>query len=189
MRAPIWLGSRYLIPKNVYSSCECCWMRRTLTNGICARGIFLSANWIVLVSLVMRIMARKVFQLSLEVAGKFVPFFFVWPNLESDHKSLAASLTNYPVHSEHKVIVLPDDEPNYFGRIKMLAKAKAFTITKITPYYGEGVLGKCRKRRVTGNCNSFRELEAVADFGNSKTTVRLLSPIITSEGDRLLQVK
>jgi hypothetical protein len=30
------------------------------------------------------------------------------------------------------------------------------------------------------------ELEAVADFGNSNTTVRLLSPIISSEVSRLL---
>jgi hypothetical protein len=86
--------------------------------------------------------------------------------------------------------VLPDDEPNYFGRIKMLAKAKAFTITKITPYYGEGVLGEVPTNDVSPEIvTPFAELEAVADFGNSKTTVRLLSPIITSEGDRLLQVK
>jgi hypothetical protein len=72
----------------------------------------------------------------------------------------------------------------------MLAKAKAFTITKITPYYGEGVLGEVPTNDVSPEIvTPFAELEAVADFGNSKTTVRLLSPIITSEGDRLLQVK
>jgi hypothetical protein len=33
---------------------------------------------------------------------------------------------------------------------------------------------------------SFAELEAVADFGNSNATVRLLSPILSSETSRLL---
>ena len=32
----------------------------------------------------------------------------------------------------------------------------------------------------------FAELEAVADFGNSNTTVRLMSPILSSEVSRLL---
>jgi len=35
----------------------------------------------------------------------------------------------------------------------------------------------------------FAELEAVADFGNSNATVRLLSPIIASEVSRLLKSK
>jgi hypothetical protein len=33
------------------------------------------------------------------------------------------------------------------------------------------------------------ELEAVADFGNSNATVKLLSPILSSETSRLLETK
>ena len=68
------LDRTHLIPKNVYSSSNAAGCEETLTNGICARGIFYPANWMVSVFLVMRIMARKVFQLSLAVTGKFVPF-------------------------------------------------------------------------------------------------------------------
>jgi hypothetical protein len=85
----------------------------------------------------------------------------------------------------------PDgDEPDYFGRIKNLAKAKKLTIVKITPYYGEGIY-----REASTNGESSRivvpiaELETIANFGNSNVTVRLLSPILSSEVSRLLETK
>ena len=72
----------------------------------------------------------------------------------------------------------------------MLAKAKAFTITNITPYYGEGVFGEVPTNDVPPEfVTPFAELEAVAEFGNSNATVRLLSPIISSEVNRLLKAK
>ena len=88
-------------------------------------------------------------------------------------------------------MVPPDnDETNYFGRIKDLGEAKKFTITKITPYYGEGVFGKTPTNDEPPKAIApFAELEAVADFGSSTATVRLLSPIISSEMTRLLETK
>jgi hypothetical protein len=79
------------------------------------------------------------------------------------------------------------DEDTYFQRVKTLANAKTFTVTKITPYYGEGIFGEVPTNDMPPEfVTPFAELEAVADFGNSKATVRLLSPIISSEVDRLL---
>jgi len=69
-----------------------------------------------------------------------------------------------------------------FGRIKNLAKVTKLTITKITPYYGEGVYGETPTNNEPSRfVTPIAELEAVADFGNSNATVRLLSPIISSE--------
>ena len=88
----------------------------------------------------------------------------------------------------HKTFVLPTpDEEDYFARLKKLANANKLTITKITPYYGEGVFGEVPTNDAPCNvATPFAELEAVAEFGNSNASVRLLSPIIVSEVNRLL---
>jgi hypothetical protein len=68
-----------------------------------------------------------------------------------------------------------------------LANAQTFTITKITPYYSEGIFGEVPTNDMPPKfVTPLAELEAVADFGNSNTTVRLLSPILSSEVSRLL---
>ena len=82
------------------------------------------------------------------------------------------------------------DESDYFGRIKNLAKATKLTITRITSCYGEGVYGESpTNNEPTKVVTPLAELEAIADFGNSNTTVRLLSPIVASEVNRLLKTK
>jgi hypothetical protein len=82
------------------------------------------------------------------------------------------------------------EEPDYFGRIKNLAKATKLTITKITPYYSEGVYGEVPKNNEPSRfVTPIAELEAVVDFGASNATVRLLSPIISPEVNRLLKAK
>jgi hypothetical protein len=78
-------------------------------------------------------------------------------------------------------------EEKFFVRLKTLASAKKLTITKITPYYGEEVFGTIPTNYVPCNfATPFAELEAVADFGTSNTTLRLVSPILTSDVKRLL---
>ena len=70
----------------------------------------------------------------------------------------------------------------------MLEGAKSFAITKITPYYGEGILGE-----VTTNdtpsvfISPVAELEAVADWGTSHTKCRLYAPILSADVRRLLK--
>ena len=120
---------------------------------------------------------------------KVLQFCLLLPNLERDTQSQVASPQQIiACIRAFKTPSPPNgDEPDYFGRIKSLAKAKQITITQITPYYGEGIYGDApingeHPRIVT----PIAELEAVADFGNSNTTVRLISPILSSEVNRLL---
>jgi hypothetical protein len=88
-----------------------------------------------------------------------------------------------------KTMSLPDEnEPDYFGRLKNLAKAKKFTITKITPYYSEGVYGETPTNDEPPKViMPIAELDAVADFGSSNLSVRLFSPILALEVARLTQ--
>jgi hypothetical protein len=121
---------------------------------------------------------------------KVVQFCLLFPNLEREKQSQAASPQQIiACIRAFKTPSPPDgDETDYFGRIKSLAKAKKLTIVKITPYYGEGIYGGASTndepvRIVT----PIAQLEAVADFGSSNVTVRLLSPILSSEVSRLLE--
>jgi hypothetical protein len=114
------------------------------------------------------------------------------PNLEREQKSPTASAQQIiACIRAFKTPSLPNGEEfDYFERIKNLAKATKLTITKITPYYGEGVYGETPTNNEPSRfVTPIAELEAVADFGNSNTTVRLLSPIISSEVNRLLKAK
>ena len=87
--------------------------------------------------------------------------------------------------------MLPNaDEEKYFERVKALANAKKITITKITPYYGEGVFGEMpTNNEPSESVAPFAELEAIADFGNSNLTVRLFSPVLSTDAIRLLTDK
>jgi len=120
---------------------------------------------------------------------KVVEFCLLFPNLERDKQSQTASPQQIVACIRAFKTPSPPDggETDYFGRIKNLAKTKRLTIVKITPYYGDGIYGE----RLTNDelpqvVVPIAELEAVADFGNSNATVRLLSPIISSEVNRLL---
>jgi len=90
-----------------------------------------------------------------------------------------------------KTPVMPSgEEPDYFASAKAVAKAKKLTITKLTPYYGEGVYGEeppenRRPRWVT----PVAYLEATAGFGSSNAAVRLYAPILSSDVRRLLQTQ
>jgi hypothetical protein len=72
----------------------------------------------------------------------------------------------------------------------LLATAKKLTITKITPYYGEGVFGQVPTNNVPCKVvTPLAALEAVADYGTSNATLRLVSPLLASEVNRLLKGK
>ena len=89
----------------------------------------------------------------------------------------------------HKTIVLPNsEEEDFFARLKLLAIAKKLTVTKVTPYYGEGLFGEVPTNDVPfGFAMPFAELEAIADFENSNSAVRLVSPITSSEVKRVMK--
>ncbi|MGB7747563.1 MAG: hypothetical protein WBN75_09780 [Verrucomicrobiia bacterium] len=124
--------------------------------------------------------------------GKIRNFSVTLPNLQREQNSPTASAQQIiACIRAFKTPSPPNgEEPDYFGRIKNLAKATKLTITKITPYYGEGIYGETPTNNEPSRFVSpIAELEAVADFGNSNTTVRLLSPIISSDVKRLLKTK
>jgi hypothetical protein len=123
--------------------------------------------------------------------GQIRDFSLRWPNLEPD----AIQQTARPEQiidciKSHKIIVLPEkDEPNYFARVRNLARAKRFTVTKITPYYYDyqGVFGSLPANEEAAKfIFPMAELEAVADFGTSNVTVRFVCPILSSEIIKLL---
>jgi hypothetical protein len=181
-----------LIPKNVYSASNATGCEGTLTNGNCARGIFLSRKLDGIGFYGDANNGSDGFSIEFGGRGQIRSFSLVWPNLEHNQNSPTASPQQITACIRaHKIIVIPNaDEDNYFERVKSLANAKTFTITKITPYYGEGIFGEVPTNDVPPEfIVPFAELEAVADFGNSNVTVRLLSPIIASEVNRLLKTK
>ena len=60
------------------------------------------------------------------------------------------------------------------------------TITRITPFYSEGVFGDApANEEPPKTIAPFAELEALADLGGSNMPVQLLSPILVFEVVRL----
>jgi hypothetical protein len=182
------LDRAHLIPKDVYTASNApAGCADTLANDICARGIYLSRR-LDGVGFFPTDIAEG-FSIEFGSHGQIRSFALVWPNLEPHQKSLTASPEEI-IHCirEQRVLVLPDDdEPNYFRRIKSLAGTRTFTITKITPCYGDFMLGEVPANDVPPELIiPVAELEAVAGFGNSNVTVRLVSPILSSEVGRLL---
>jgi hypothetical protein len=186
------LNRTYLIPKNIYSSSNTAGCDGTLTNCNCARGIFLSRKLDGVGFYGDANNGSDGFSIEFGSRGQIRSFSLVWPNLEHDQNSPTASPQQIiACIRAHKIIVMPNpDEETYFQRVASLANAKTFTITKITPYYSEGIFGEVPTNDEPPKIIApLAELEAVADFGNSNATVRLLSPIISSEVSRLLKAK
>ncbi len=162
-----------------------------MTNNVCGRGIFLTRqlDGVAFFSSDDTGDGAEGFSIEFGSYGQIRFFSFRWSNVERYEKQQTATPREI-IHCirAHKTIVLPNvDEEDYFARLKELAGAKKFTITKITPYYGEGMFGEVATNDVPCKfATPFAELEAVADFGNSNATVRLISPILSSEVVRLL---
>jgi hypothetical protein len=161
------------------------------TNHVCGRGVFLSRQLegISFFSGDNDGSGGEGFSIEFGSRGQIRLFSLRWSMIERYESQQPASPQDI-IHciQAHKTIVLPSpDEEDYFARLKKLASAKKLTIIKITPYYGEAVFGEVPTNDVPCKfATPFAELEAVADFGNSKAPVRLLSPIIVSEVNRLL---
>jgi len=162
-----------------------------MTNNVCGRGVFLSRqlDGVPFFSADDEGDGAEGFSIEFGSYGQIRFFSFRWSNVERYESQKIASPEEI-IHCirAHKTIVLPNpDEEDYFARLKKLANVKKLTITKITPYYGEGMFGEVPTNDVPCKfATPFAELEAVADFGNSNATVRLLSPILSSEVVRLL---
>ena len=164
-----------------------------LTNQICGRGVYLSRQ---LDGICFwgngDDSSNEGFWIEFGSHGKIRSFSLNWPSLEryKNHQTASPQQIIACIQS-HKIIVIPNaDEETYFQRVKALANAKKITVTKITPCFSEGVYGETPTNNEPSKYVSpIAELEAVADFGNSNATVRLFSPILSSEVNRLLKVK
>jgi len=164
------------------------------TTNICGRGIFLSRqlDGVTFFSANNEGDGAEGFSIAFGSHEEIRSFSLRWSNVEH--------YTNQPIASQqqiiacmqaHKTIVLPNlVEEDFFGRLRALARAKKLTITKITPYYGEGILGEIPSNDAPCEfVTPFAELEAVADFGGSNAAVRLVVPILSSEANRLMGIK
>jgi hypothetical protein len=164
-----------------------------LANQVCGRGVFLSRklDGILFWSSGTEDDSVDGFWIEIGSHGQIRAFSLVWPDLKRDELQPAASPQQIiNCIRAQKTIVLPNaGEETYFQRIKALANAKTFTITKITPYYREGTFGEVPTNDVPPEfVTPLAELEAVADFGTSNADVRLLAPVLSSEANRLLSV-
>ena len=179
-----------LVQEKIYNhSCD----TDQAANAVCGRGVFFSRQFdgISFFSAADNGESAEGFSIEFGEHGKIESFSIRWSDVERYKKERTASpdeITRCIL--AHKAIVMPNFKDGDFERLKKLATAKKFTITKIMPYYGEGMFGEVPTNDVPCQfATPFAELEAVADFGNSNATVRLLSPILSSEVSRLLRNK
>jgi hypothetical protein len=165
-----------------------------LTNQLCGRGIFLSRKLdeILFWSIGTEDESVDGFWIEFGSHGQIHAFSLVWPDLKrSELQQIATPQQIIACIKVQKTIVIPNkNEEAYFQRIKTLATAKKFIIKKITPYYIEGRFGETPTNDTPPEIiEPIADLEAVADFGDSNVTVRLISPIISSEVNRLIKAK
>ncbi len=164
------------------------------TNFVCGRGVFLSRqlDGVAFFSAENTGDEAEGFSMEFGGYGQIRALNFRWSNLgryesqpTASHEQIIQCLKS------HKAIVQPNPgEQDYFTRLKTLAKANKLTITKITPYYGGGVFGEVPTNNAPCKfVTPLAELEAVADYGTSNATLRLLSPLLSSEVKRLLKGK
>jgi len=119
--------------------------------------------------------------------GKIRAFSLTWPKLEKQEICQIANPQQLiACIRAHKIVVVPNgNEENFFGRLKTLSKAKKLTITKMTPYYRDGIYG-VEENEPPKWVTPVAVLEAIADFGDTNATLQIYSPILSSQVMRVL---
>ena len=160
-----------------------------ITNQLCGRGVYLSRQLDgVLFWGNGENGDEEGFWIEFGSHGQVRAFSLVWPDLKRDEFLQTASPQQIIACIRAFKTLMPPNhqETDYFQRLKSFANAKKLTVTKITPYYMEGFYGTTPTNDAPSQIIApFAELEAVADFGNSNATVKLLAPILSSETSRL----
>ena len=129
------------------------------------------------------------FQIMFGKDGKVRQFALMWPKLERDENCATASAQEIIscIRGFKTVLVPADEEGNYFAQVREVARAKRITITQVTPYYGEGMLGEePRENEPPKHVRPVAILGATADFGTNAAFVRIYAPILASDVRRLL---
>ena len=169
------------------------WSDTDASRSVCGRGVFFprQLDGISFFSADDNGDGAEGFSIEFGGHGKVQAFSVRWSEVEHYKNERTASLDEITrCIRAHKTIVMPNFQPDDFIQLRNLAATKKLTITKVTPYYGEGLFGDVPTNDVPyGFATPFAKLDAVADFGTSNVTVRLLSPIIASEANRLLSGK
>lgn len=154
----------------------------TETNPVCGRGIFLSRQ-LDGISFFTDETGDGGEGFSIEFGGHGVirSFSLYWSNVRR-YENIPTFGPQEIVHNiqMHKILVLPDaDEEGYFTRLQKLASVRRVIVTKITPYYFEGVFGEVPTNNAPAKLiTPVAELDAIADIGNSNEVVHILTPII-----------
>ncbi len=160
-----------------------------ITNQLCGRGVYLSRQLDgVLFWGNGENGDEEGFWIEFGSHGQVRAFSLVWPDLKRDEFLQTASPQQIIACIRAFKTLMPPNhqETDYFQRLKSFTNAKKLTVTKITPYYMEGFYGTTPTNDAPPQIIApFAELEAVADFGNSNATVKLLAPILSSETSRL----
>lgn len=134
------------------------------------------------------------FSIEFGSQGMIRSFELNWPNIErfvNLQTFTPAQIISF-IRANQTIVVPEKNEESYFQRIKSLSQTKIFTITKITLHYGEGLFGEIPKENdnaMPKYITPFAELQAVADFGKSNATVRLVAPIILFHESQKLENK
>ena len=121
--------------------------------------------------------------------GQIRQFALLWPKLERDEICATASPQEIIqcIRGYKTVLVPADEEGNYFAQVREVARARRLTITQVTPYYGEGMLGEePRDNEPSRYVRPVAILGATADFGTNAAFVKLYAPILAADVRRLL---
>lgn len=135
--------------------------------------------------------ATEGFSMEFGERGQIRGFSVRWSDLERDRNQRVATEDEITrCIRAHKAIIVPNFKPDDFAWLKTLAGAKKLTILKVIPYYGEGAFGEIPTNDAPyAYATPFAELEAVADVGDTRVPVKLLSPILSAEISRLTKTK
>ena len=188
------VDSKQLKFKNLTSSfCNKDERGRDLSNRPCGRGVFLSrqldgisffgngndGN-------------EEGFWIEFASQGQIRAFSLNWPDLDRYRIQQTASPKQMIecIRKRKALFVPAENEVDYFARIKQLAAVQTLRITKITPYYAEGVFGQEPTNNAPAEfVTPLAEVEIVADFGTNKTAAVVVLPILSSDVNRLLENK
>jgi hypothetical protein len=162
-------------------------------NNLCGRGVFFPRclDGIAFFSASGDGEGAEGFSMEFGEHGKIQAFSVRWSEVEH-YKSEPIIHQDEIVRCirAHKAIVMPNYKDDDFARLKKLATAKKFTITKITPYYAECIFGEVPTNDVPFEfAIPFAELKLVADFGNTNANLRIVTPILSEDGSGLLKAK
>lgn len=156
------------------------------TNQVCSRGTFLTRK--------IHGLEMRDFGLGITFGGQaqLRGFCLLWPDLKVDavHPLASPEQMTQSIRAHKTVLALTGDGSMDWAKLKALSTARKVTITKITPYYGEGRYGE----EATDNgpkreISPLAEMEVMAELEHSNLTVRMLGPILARDARRLLQTK